>query len=313
MRLGKRQRTASDGWVSVLFHPTGVEVAQVRRPSGQRPQVLVWEVYDNTGDRGSALKRLRGGNRLGAAPCTTLLGYGKYQLLQMEAPAVPAEERADALRWKIKEMVDFPVEQAGVQVLDIPMAAGALGRAPQLYVVAAGNGVLAPLIQSFQGAKVPLAAIDIPELAQRNVAALFEEQNRGLALLVFGPEGGCLTFTYQGELYVARRIEVRTPELVAAAAQAGGGLYERILLDVQRSMDNFDRNYSFITLSRLLVTPVPGAESFVDFLRENLFQPVEVLDLAQGLDIGAVPALADPGHQATALLAIGAALRDVPS
>ena len=62
--------------------------------------------------------------------------------------------------------------------------------------------------------------------------------------------------------------------------------------------------------TRGLVAPIPGAAAFVDYLKSNLYQPVALLDLAAGIDLTAVPALADPAQQAHALLAIGAALRD---
>ncbi|CAB1367604.1 conserved protein of unknown function [Denitratisoma oestradiolicum] len=294
----------------MVFRSQGVEVARVRRRTDGLPQVLAWDAFGETGSRPDVLKRLRSSRRLGGGDrCTTLLGHGQYQLFQMEAPSVPAEERRDALRWRIKEMVSFPVDQAGIDVLDIPGAPDSGGRAAQVYVVAAGNEVLAPVVQDFQQARLPLVAIDIPELAQRNIATLFEEPNRGLALLVFDATGGCLTFTYQGELYVTRRIEATADELMRAG-KGSESLHERVLLDVQRSLDNFDRNYSFITLSRLLVAPLSGAEAFIEFLRENLFQTVEVMDLAQGLDLAAVPVLAEPGRQSEALLAIGAALRE---
>jgi MSHA biogenesis protein MshI len=237
-----------------------------------------------------------------------LLRHGQYQLLQVEAPSVPEEEMRNALRWRVKDMVDFPVEQAGVDYLPVP-AAGSAGRGAQLYVVAASHGILTPQIRLFQDAGVALDAIDIPELAQRNVAALFEDENRGLALLAFDEDGGRLTFTYQGELYVGRHIDVSPMEL-AGADDTPGGLYERVLLDVQRSLDNVDRNYSGIPITRLLVSPVPGAAGFVDYLKGNLYQPVEPLDLGQRLDLGAVPGLADPAQQSAALVAIGAALRE---
>lgn len=54
---------------------------------------------------------------------------------------------------------------------------------------------MAPLVQAFQAARVPLAAVDLPELSQRNLAALFEEGGRGLATLIFDDDEGLLTFT----------------------------------------------------------------------------------------------------------------------
>ncbi|HEX8962571.1 MAG TPA: hypothetical protein VF801_06165 [Rhodocyclaceae bacterium] len=241
--------------------------------------------------------------------CTTLLRHGQYQIVQVEAPQVPAEERREAVRWRIKDMLEFPVDQAGVDVVDIPGGGGA-GRGPQVFGIAASHAALTPLIRLFQDAKIRLQAVDIPELAQRNVAALFEEEGRGLATLCFDANGGRMVFTYKGELFATRRIEVAAADLVARGAEAPGGVFERVLLDVQRSLDNFDRNYSFITLSKLLVAPMPGAEAFVAYLKDNLYQTVELMDLGAAFDFSRVQALPAPELQGgAALLALGAALR----
>ena len=44
---------------------------------------------------------------------------------------------------------------------------------------------IAPLVQAFQAAKVPLAAIDLPEIAQRNLAALFEQARKAHRILIY--------------------------------------------------------------------------------------------------------------------------------
>jgi MSHA biogenesis protein MshI len=295
--------TGGNDWTAMVFSGRTVQLAHIRRRTGERPELAGWASYPREGADLEVLRRLRAGKRLGPGRHTLLLPAGQYQLLQIEAPAVAAEELRNAVRWKIKDMVDFPVEDAGIDCL--PPVAGA--RAGQIYAVAAGRSVLQSWVRLFQDAKAPLAAIDIPELAQRNVAALFEDKNRGLALLAFDEGGGRLTFTYQGELYFSRHIDVAPGEMAAAES---GVLFERVLLDVQRTLDNVDRSYSAIPISRLLVSPPPGAAKFVDYLRENLYQPVETLDFAKHIDIANVPALANPAAQGQALLAIGAALRE---
>jgi len=300
-----RLNTLGDNeWTSVVFSGQTVQVARVRRPVGERPELVGWDSYPREGPDLEVVKRLRAGKRLGAGRCTLLLPHGQYQLLQVEAPAVAAEELRNAVRWKIKDMVGFPVEDAGIDCL--PPVAG--GRADQIYTVAASRSVLQSWIRLFQDAKVPLHAIDVPELAQRNVAAISEEPNRGLALLAFDDSRGRLTFTYQGELYFSRHIDVVPSDMAAQGDTAA--LFERVLLDVQRTLDNVDRSYSAIPIARLLVSPVPGAANFVEYLKENLYQPVEMLDLGKYIDLTAVPALANPIAQAPALLAIGAALRE---
>ena len=284
-----------------------IQIAEVRRgAAGERPALNAWESIPVDDEPADVLKKLR--PRLSAGRCTTLLRHGEYQIVQVEAPQVPAEERRDAVRWRMKDMLDFAVDQAGVDAVDIP-GGGGMGRGPQVFGVAASHAVLTPLIRLFQDARLPLKAIDIPDLAQRNIAALFEEEGRGLALLSFDEYGGRLIFSYKQELFATRHIDVTVSELDARGSQAPGGVFERVLLDVQRSLDNFDRNFSFITLSRLLVAPMPAAVAFVEYFKANLYQPVELLDLGAVMDLGAVPALAKPEQQGRAFLAIGAALR----
>ncbi|MBI5784243.1 MAG: agglutinin biogenesis protein MshI [Rhodocyclales bacterium] len=294
-----------NGWTSVVFSGRTVQLAHIRRRADERPELVGWESYPREGSDLDVVKRLRSGKRLGAGRCTLLLPHGQYQLLQVDAPAVAAEELRNAVRWKVKDMVDFPVEDAGIECL--PRAAGA--RAGQIYTVAASRSVLQSWVRLFQDAKAPLHAIDVTDLAQRNVSALFEDKNRGLALLAFDDSGGRLSFTFQGELYFSRHIDVVTADMANASVEPGA-LYERVLLDVQRTLDNVDRSYSNIPIARVLVAPPPGAEKFVDYLRENLYQPVEMLDFAKHVDIAKVPVLAKPAAQGQALLAIGAALRE---
>ena len=109
------------------------------------------------------------------------------------------------------------------------------GRAPQAFAALAAEATIAPLIQAFQAAKVPLAAIDLPELSQRNLAALFEEDGRGLATLIFDEDEGLLTFTLNGELLVVRHVEITARQLSTADEDRRGMLFERIALDVPPS------------------------------------------------------------------------------
>ncbi len=304
-----QSKVATDGWSAIVFGADRIAVAEVTRQRDAPPRVGACDSFARDGSELDALKRLKNAKRLARQRCTTLLWHGQYQLLQIEAPGslpedAPQQELRETLRWRIKDMVDFPIESAAIDVLKIPVQGG---RTPQLWVVAASHEVLRPRIRMFQEIKAPLEAIDIPELAQRNLANLFAEPDRGVALLSFTGKSGLLTVSFRGELYMARHIDVGATELVADGAAA---LHERVVLDIQRSLDNFDRNYSAIPLNRLLVGPLPRGEAFVQYLQGNLSLPVAVADLAAVMDFQATPRLKDAAAQAEAWLALGAALRE---
>lgn len=285
-----------------------IDLAHVVRAGRDRPEIRLLESFRIESDLPTALQRLGAGKRLNGYGCTTLLDAGQYHLTQTEAPSVPAEEYANALRWRFKDMVDFPVDGASVGVLDIPMDGGG-NRQAMVYAVAAGEATVASVMQRYAAAKLNLEAIDIPELAQRNVAALFESENRGLAFLHLDEDGGLLTITYRGELYAVRKIEVSAAQLADADPERRSQLLERVMLELQRTLDNFDRQYSFISVAGMVVAAYPSVPELQGYLAENLYVPVRAMDLSAVCDFPGIPELKDVARQAQCLPAIGAALR----
>lgn len=293
----------------VNFRSDRIDLAHVRPSPAGRPEVVSLASFRKEGRPEEALARLRKELRLASYRCVTLLGPGEYQMLSVDAPNVPAEELRDAVRWRIKDMIDYPVQSATLDVLDIPVDGAPPGRPKSLFVVVASNEVIGARMALFEQAGVPLDAIDVPETAQRNIAALFESDNRGLALLHFDEQGGLLTFTHRGELYASRRIEITLEQLAQADVGRRGQLLDRIALELQRSPDNFDRQYSHIPLAKLLVAPLPDMSEALAFLAANLYAPVEELKLVEGMDCTAVPDLNLPLRQSQWLQTLGAALR----
>lgn len=300
------QPKTEPGWLSVAIREARIDVVHLRREAAGKPTVLLADSIEKGASDEATLAVLRKSMRLARHRCTALLRHGAYQLIQTDAVAGEAAEAREIVRWKLKDQVDFPVDSAAVDLLPIPSE----GRAPQVFAALSPESSIAPLVQAFQAAKVPLAAIDLPEISQRNLAALFEEDGRGLATLIFDDDEGLLTFTQGGELIVVRHVDITARQLMATDDDRRAMLFERIALDVQRSLDNFDRVYSTIPLAKLLVAPIPGVDGFLGHLRANLTVRVVPLELSSKLDLGAVPALLDPLRQFQCLRALGAALRD---
>ncbi|HEY8023529.1 MAG TPA: agglutinin biogenesis protein MshI, partial [Burkholderiaceae bacterium] len=242
--------------------------------------------------------------------CTTLLAPSEYQLLSVEAPTVPAEELKTAIRWRLKDMLDFHVDDATIDVFDVPVDKDAPVRTRSMYAVAARNQVIQQIQAVFEDAKVNLQAIDIPDLAQRNISALLEPPGRGLAMLSFDADGGLLTVTYNTELYLSRRIDVTLTELTTSAGEIKSACYDKITLELQRSLDHFDRQYHFITLSKLLLAPMGDERAGLQgYLAENLYTAVDSFDLNSVFDLSKVPDLNETAMQQYYFFTLGAALR----
>jgi MSHA biogenesis protein MshI len=215
--------------------------------------------------------------------CATLLRPGEYQMLVVDAPTVPQAELKSAIRWRIKDMLEFHVDDATVDVLDIPPESGQSSRSHSMYAVAARNDVIQQCVRNFEAAHIPLLAIDVPEVAQRNISALHETEGRGAALLYFNDDFGLLTVTYRGELYLSRRIEIGLTQILGAGPEARVELFGRVVLELQRTFDHFDRQYHYVPIAKLLLGPEPEDSGIYGHLRSNLDLPVEPVDLLEAL------------------------------
>lgn len=294
--------------MAMQFTPGGVCLAHVRCGTDSRPLVSFCSVRQADPADGHALEKLGKEARLGRYRCTFSLSAGEYQMLVVDAPNVPAAELKTAVRWRLKDMLDFPADDATIDVLDIPADKNAPSRTRSLFAVAARNDIIRQRMAAFDGAKLPVSVIDVPELAQRNIAALLEEPGRGLALLSFDEDGGLLTFTYGGELYSTRHIDIPLSQLNQPDSEQRQRYFDRITLELQRSMDSFERQFSFITISKLVLAPLPPEVNLEAYLATNLYLPVSTLNLDEVFDFSTVSGVG-PAQRMQCFLALGAALR----
>ena len=206
--------TREPGWLVVSLRPTELSFVHGQYAPGGTSVIDRYGTRALEGDF-EGVQRLAKELGLDRYQCSTLLDPGEYQLLLVEAPNVPAAELKTAIRWRIKDLLDYHVDDATVDVLEVPRNPAGGERGHSMYAVTARNDVVKSCIGRFEAAHIPLTVIDIEETAQRNVAALFERDERGLALLHLGEEQGLLTINYQQELVLARRIEVGMRALLA--------------------------------------------------------------------------------------------------
>jgi MSHA biogenesis protein MshI len=82
----------------------------------------------------------------------------------------------------------------------------------------------------------------------------------------------------------------------------------RLLLELQRSFDHFDRQFPFVSLAKLVIGPEPKDTGLAGYLSQNLGISVEQGRLEDVLDLG--PRVTLVGDEAWRLFyVLGAALR----
>ena len=299
---------AAPGWLAIELGEGSVSLAHVV-PDGGQPVVKFaeerpWDVAEPRSlervAREFGAKRFR---------CTTLLKPQEYNILLVEAPAVKPDELKSAVRWRIKDMLDYHVDDATIDVLDVPVPAGAAQRTHYMYTVAARNDTIRATLDRFNAGGIPLAVIDIPDTAQRNVAVRLEADQRGVVALTFDANGGLVTVSFNGELYLSRRLDVTAAQLTEATGETRDRLLDRVLVEAQRSLDHCERTYPFFTLGRLVIGPFAGDAALRAHLAANLYLPVEGLELGQVVRLPAEARGWNTAQQSRWLKLIGAGLR----
>lgn len=297
--------------MAICLASDGIYSASLTRLPGSMPVLDFLSFYPKSDKSWPVLlERLAKESPAKNYQCSLLLLPSEYQLFSVEALNVPVEELKSAMRWRLKDLLDYHIDDATIDVLDVPGDKDAGGRNHSLYAVAARNKLISERQSLFVDVGLPLNIIDIPDMAQRNISVLLEPEGRGLALLSFDHNGGLLTVTFGGELYLSRKLDVMLIQLLTDDPDKKMAAFERITLELQRSLDNFDRQHNFITTAKLVLAPLgPVANELQTYLASNMYMPVEVLNLESVLDLSKISELKDAARQQTYFMTIGAALR----
>lgn len=306
--FGLKKTKLRPGLTGIGLHAQGVSVVSVEPGAGGRPRVSACAFRPLNGDAGGrsrVLEQLADEFDLGRRRCTTGLNRDEYSLLLTEAPEVPEEELRAAVRWRIKDLVDFPIQEATVDVFELP-GGRAPGRGRSVYVVAAPNAILQRRVDLLTGAGINLDVIDVPEMAQRNLAGLLPQDQGGVVMISFGASQGLITITRDGELYLSRNLKLG----LDAFADGGDVLehYDSVVLEVQRSLDYYDSFFRMAPIGNLVIAPTPSDVSgLIEHINRNLSLSATQMNLHAYLDMEADCA---PEQIPYCLGTLGAALRD---
>lgn len=309
----RRQSAEGTQWVTVIQDGSTVHAAQVVYTAEGRPRVdWMWQ-HDAQG-MDSALRTLQGAKRLKGCALVGVLDRAHYRMLATDTPDVAREDWRDAMRWHLKEQVDFPVEDAVLDVLEVPQGTSRSSSAVMTFLVPRLDYSTVELAADDLG--LNWTALDVPETALRNVCALAEDGEKAHALMVFGDSHGMLVITYKGELLMARHIEV-TVSAVAGDEEVRGAALSRASLEILRTVDTFERMHSQIQLSGMTVALPPGCGTgALEMLAELIYVPLQPLGLSAWFDLEQLGGDAVPfseGITFSELCVLGAALRSHPA
>lgn len=285
-------------------------LAVVRHAKAGKPSIDYCESHASGEASGPALKALLEKHGAARSPACAVVDSDDYQIVQVEAPEVLPSEMRDAIRWRLRDAISFNVDEAAVDVFEIPDQARH-ARSKMLFAVAARDSA----VQRIAGALKPVAkgfcAIDIPELCLRNVSSLLPQDSKGVALLAISENFAQLVITRQGILYVTRRIDTQrrfNPHARDNDADFDAGT---LALEVQRSLDYYESHYDQSAVGDLVIAPAgERCGRLADALRTETSLRISLLDVRELCNVYKSGELVTDW---ASLVALGAALRPDPT
>lgn len=300
-----RSGSKESGMLGVQFNAEGVAVAHVSA-RGASSRIDQCEFIPHTGPSGpdGVLRAYLDRQGLRGRRGHLVLSRDDYSLFLVEAPPVPAQELRQALSWKVRDLIDFPVAEAVVDAFLLPEDKERT-RVRMAYVAVSRRSTITRLVDLARQSQFKLASIDIPELALRNLVLRCCATERGAALVKLTPGGGSLQIVRGEDLFLARQF----------ALPYQGGLLEdlpadELVLELQRSLDYFERQMRQPPPAQIyLAGENVSADKLTAEIQGALPTEMKLLSLTPGLDID--PKI--PQHQLSLCLdALGAALRVEP-
>lgn len=303
------KKAGSKRILGVDLYDEGCALAVLDATNPDKPTVtgVRWCGFDDAENRARQLKDAV--RELGARglPTFATLAHSNYSLVQLEAPDLPLDEMREAVRWRVKDLIDFPVEEATVDVFSLPESRRA-GAPALAYVVVARSREVEAIADILGDADLKVEAIDVVEMAIRNLSMYLDRPERPRAYLHLQPGQTIFEVTDGPQVYLSRRV---LQDFDAdAAEELLQAQMENLALEVQRSLDYFESQYALGAADRLSVIVCDDAlyKAFAQVARNFLTVPTERFDFtaiawSKGVELSTL------GRGVTA---VGAAMRGLP-
>jgi len=212
------------------------------------------------------------------APATLVLPLDQYQVFQVERPeGIEQSELGDALKWKLKEFLDFSPSDSVSDVFAFPEDASR-NRGILVNVVAARKSLVRELIQLINACGLELVAIDIAELALSHLVARLDVNQRGAALVHMRGRYGQMVVCKGNMLYLSRRLDVSIDDLHDASQQENA--VQSLALEMQRSLDYYESQLGQVPPAKIQFVTQDTSLPLSSMLGSYVASGVEALDWA---------------------------------
>jgi MSHA biogenesis protein MshI len=285
-----KKKTVCLGIVGISLAHNGIAVAVAKFSENNKLSLIHCEFIDagNIDYQLEKVAELSKRLNLTEYDCHLVLTSDNYRRVNVEAPAVADNEIIEAIRWKIHELIDFPIDKAVIDYYELPLAIRA-NSSKMVEVIASPIDIVTEQIERCAKAGLQLKVIDIQETTLRNLAVHTPENERGIAILYLQEFSGTLLIQKEKTIYAARRFEIGYKKLGLEEPYSydspTANVHNNLALEIQRSLDYVESYYGIPPISALVVIPLPEhTHNLLDSLNSNLGTAARMLDISTIID-----------------------------
>ena len=207
--------------------------------------------------------------------CQIILSPNSYQLLLMDALDVPESEMAKALRWQLKGLIDYPLNDIAVDAFIVPPH-GAGSRRKKVFAAVTLQSALLNKIELLESSMLNVSSVSIAELALSQILLRITTAADSPVIVISYDEEICQLHVYnQGSLFLFRGLSI-SKSIIHPNSPAS----QDMLLEIQRSIDYCLMELKLPEPKTIFFTPsFYEAIDLFTFLQAELEKNVQLLDV----------------------------------
>jgi len=312
--LFKPKAVEDCGQYGLELAPTGLTMVHVGFSNEEKPTLEWCESRDDNQDNwGASLAEIGKIHPFSSELCSITLHPKFYQFMLIDAPDVEDDELQEAVKWRVSDLVDKPIDEVVVEVLGLP-ADAYRGRMKMVYVAIVPKTLIREIVTMLDDQGLAVQSISVAELSlMEYMKWLNGYEDLDVALIQIGKDAAQICLMEHRQVYMARAIEMTDEQLEHFRGSDNKSSetrmdYENIVLDIQRSLDYYESQLGKPGIEMAFIfAPHDDAHVMLDYMSEQLNIPLTEFPfdeiIVKGMESVDIEALA--GRET---LALGAAL-----
>lgn len=263
--------------------PNGVAIAYIARENG-KPMLSCCDLLPGAASPELFIPSISffiKKNKLENIRCSWILSPTDYVLMPVGNLPVASEEIDSAVRWHVKDRINYPVNEASINHFTLPNL-GQLSKEDFIYAIVAKKKFLETTSSMIMQTGLALDTIDIPEFALRNFvtlsSALQDSFQNSIGLIEVHPSRASLLVMEKGQIKFLRQIEWNKKN----------GL-ETLSTEIQRSLYFYENELGQSQVQKFYISP--SYQTFFPEFKQSLPFETQNLEFDQLKDIRCFTAL----------------------